>query len=313
VDGAITSIGTVANIESVVLDLGEGDDVDTLDYAGTMEAVTVSLAIGTATGFTSIAGVEYVYGGSGNDALTGDAYHNIIAGGDGLDTLTGGDGFDSLDGGDGADSLDGGAGDDWLIRGGIGFDTLTGGTGVDRFEGDLSELNGDRITDYEAGDRIVLEGSLAGYDNVRLVATGADTGLQIDGNNDGSFETVITLNGTISGTISIGSEPYTNKVNNVIRIVTPSSAVPTSGSDILKGPPRPTPSMVSRATTRFSGSPGMTHSLAGRGPTRSMEVMAMTTCQAAPTATLFSEIAGPTRLKAGAVTTRFLAVTAMTC
>jgi VCBS repeat-containing protein len=237
VDGAITSIGTVANIESVVLDLGEGDDVDTLDYAGTMEAVTVNLAIGTATGFTSIAGVEYVFGGSGNDALTGDAYHNILAGGDGLDTLTGGDGFDSLDGGDGADSLDGGAGDDWLIRGGIGFDTLTGGTGVDRFEGDLSELNGDRITDYEAGDRIVLEGSLAGYDNVRLVATGADTGLQIDGNNDGSFETVITLNGTISGTISIGSEPYTNKVNNVIRIVTPSSAVPTSGSDILVGTP----------------------------------------------------------------------------
>jgi Ca2+-binding RTX toxin-like protein len=235
VDGAITTGGRVANVESVVLDLSDGWDA--LDYAGTTETVTVNLATGTATGFTSIAGVENVFGGSGNDALTGDAYHNILAGGDGLDTLTGGDGFDSLDGGDGADSLDGGAGDDWLIRGGIGFDTLTGGTGVDRFEGDLSELNGDRITDYEAGDRIVLEGSLAGYDNVRLVATGADTGLQIDGNNDGSFETVITLNGTISGTISIGSEPYTNKVNNVIRIVTPSSAVPTSGSDILVGTP----------------------------------------------------------------------------
>jgi Ca2+-binding RTX toxin-like protein len=133
VDGAITSIegGTLVNVESVMLDLGDNpigfEEWDGLIYAGTMEAVTVNLAIGTATGFTSIAGVEYVFGGSGNDALTGDAYHNILAGGDGLDTLTGGDGFDSLDGGDGADSLDGGAGDDWLLRGGIGSDTLTGG------------------------------------------------------------------------------------------------------------------------------------------------------------------------------------------
>jgi Ca2+-binding RTX toxin-like protein len=263
VDGAITSIagGTVANVESVILDLGDGEDfgagivaTDTLDYAGTTEAVTVNLATGTATGFTSIASVENVFGGSGNDALTGDAGYNVLGGGAGLDTLIGGDGFDQLYGGDGADSLDGGAGDDGLeggigddtltggagddgLEGGIGFDTLTGGTGLDRFKGDLSELNGDRITDYETGERIVLEGSLSSADNVRLVATGTDTELQIDGDNDGSFETVITLNGTISGTISLSSEPFTNNVNNVIRIVTPSSGVPTSGNDLLVGTP----------------------------------------------------------------------------
>jgi VCBS repeat-containing protein len=241
-DGAITSIngGTVANVESVTLDLGAGEDPlygliaeDTLDYADTTEAVTVNLATGTATGFTSIASVEDVFGGSRNDTLIGDAWNNMLAGGAGFDTLIGGDGFDNLNGGDGDDSLDGGAGDDWL-KGGIGVDTLTGGTGIDRFEGNLSELNGDRITDYESGERIVLDGSLSGTDNVQLVATVADTELQIDGDNDGSFETVITLSGTISGAINLSSEPYTN-VNNVIRIVTPSSAMPTSGSDLLVG------------------------------------------------------------------------------
>jgi VCBS repeat-containing protein len=249
-DGAITSIagGTVANVESVMLDLGDG--YDTLDYAGTMEAVTVNLATSTATGFTSIAGVESILGGFGNDALTGDAGPNSLAGGAGLDTLTGGDGFDNLHGGDGADSLDGGAGGDRLegdygddvldggagddqLKGGIGFDTLTGGTGIDRFEGDLSELNGDRITDYEADEKIFLEGSLSGAGNVRLVAIGADTELQIDGDNDGSFETVMTLNGTISGTIILSNEALST---NAIRIVS-SSAVPTSGSDLLVGTP----------------------------------------------------------------------------
>ena len=241
VDGAIASIagGTVANVESVVLDLGEGEywpDVDALDYAGTTEAVTVNLGTGTGTGFTSIAGVENVLGGSGNDVLTGDAGPNSLAGGAGLDTLTGGDGFDNLHGGDGADVLDGGAGDDQL-KGGIGFDTLTGGTGIDRFEGALSELNGDRITDYETGERIFLEGSLSGAGNVRLVATGADTELQIDGDNDGSFETVMTLSGTISGTIILNNtgDPYPYYTNNVIRIVTPNAATP--GNDLLVGTP----------------------------------------------------------------------------
>jgi Ca2+-binding RTX toxin-like protein len=235
VNGTITGIGggTLANVESVVLDLGEGY-YDALDYS-TIEAVTVDLATGTATGFTSIAGVENVSGGSGNDALTGDAGNNILAGGAGDDTLIGGDSFDRLDGGDADDNLDGGAGDDWL-RGSMGLDTLTGGTGFDQFTGNLSELNGDRIIDYELGEKIVLgEASLAEYGNARLVPAGADTQLQIDGDNDGSFETVITLNGTISGTIVLSNSGYYDpNNNNMIRIVT---SVATSGNDLLFGTP----------------------------------------------------------------------------
>src|SRR5262249_36874848 len=147
-----------------------------------------------------------VLGGSGNDALTGDAGPNILAGGAGLD------------------SLDGGAGDD-LLEGGMGPDLLTGGPRVDQFAGALSALNGDRVTDYEIGERIVLYGSLSSVDNVRLVASGADTELQIDGDNNGSFETLITLNGTISGTINLSNDG--SFTNNVIRIVPVDTEAPT--------------------------------------------------------------------------------------
>jgi Ca2+-binding RTX toxin-like protein len=112
--------GTVANVESITTDLLGG--TDTLTYAGTTADVTVNLATGAASGFTSIANIENVTGGSGNDTLTGDANVN---------NLNGGAGNDTLDGGGGADTLVGGAGDDTFIT--DGGDTLTegGGAGTD--------------------------------------------------------------------------------------------------------------------------------------------------------------------------------------
>ena len=53
-------------------------DGDTLDYSGTTEAVTVDLCAPSATGFASIAGVENVTGGSGDDTLTGDGGANAL-------------------------------------------------------------------------------------------------------------------------------------------------------------------------------------------------------------------------------------------
>src|SRR5262249_27160841 len=106
-----------------------------------------------------------------------------------------------------------------------GPDTLTGGTGVDQFRGFLSELNGDRITDYEIGERIILNASLSGHGNVQLVPTGPDTELQIDGDNDSFFETIITLNGTISGSINLSNEG--SFTNNVITIVPLDTQAPT--------------------------------------------------------------------------------------
>ena len=109
--------GTIAGVESVTADLLTG--VDTLTYAGTTADVTVSLATGSASGFTSIAGIENVTSGSGNDTLTGDGLVN---------NLNGGAGNDTLDGGLGNDTLVGGLGDDTYFA--SNGDILTEGAGA---------------------------------------------------------------------------------------------------------------------------------------------------------------------------------------
>ena len=58
--------------------------------------MTVNLSTPSATGFVSIAGVENVTGGSGNDTLTGDGGANVLDGGLGSDTVAGGDGNDTI-------------------------------------------------------------------------------------------------------------------------------------------------------------------------------------------------------------------------
>ncbi len=71
-----------------------------------------------------------IYGTSGNDTLTGNAYNNCIYGYAGDDSLYGSGGHDKLYGGSGNDSLYGGDGNDCLY-GGSGFDYLDGGPGTD--------------------------------------------------------------------------------------------------------------------------------------------------------------------------------------
>jgi Ca2+-binding RTX toxin-like protein len=71
--------GTLTGIEHLTADLNTG--TDTLSFAGSTANVSVDLTGLTATGFTSIAGIENVTGGAGNDTLTGDAGINVLAGG----------------------------------------------------------------------------------------------------------------------------------------------------------------------------------------------------------------------------------------
>ena len=87
-----------ANGNNNILNGGRG--VDTLSYAGTSGAVTVSLAI-TAPQATGGSGndaqrnFENLTGGSGNDSLTGSSLDNVLDGGPGNDTLVGGKGSDT--------------------------------------------------------------------------------------------------------------------------------------------------------------------------------------------------------------------------
>ncbi|MFS2155213.1 VCBS domain-containing protein [Rhizobium sp. Rhizsp42] len=94
---------TVTNVETINANLQGGTDL--LSYAATLEGVTVDLSKGSATGFTTISGIENVTGGSGNDMLTGDAGANVLIGGAGNDVLTGGGGNDTLTGGSGNDTF----------------------------------------------------------------------------------------------------------------------------------------------------------------------------------------------------------------
>jgi trimeric autotransporter adhesin len=77
--------------------------VDTLDFRSSSTDVNINLnatntqniAIGVQL-VIPVVSLEYVYGGSGNDRLTGNNFNNFIFGGAGSDTLNGGDGSDSF-------------------------------------------------------------------------------------------------------------------------------------------------------------------------------------------------------------------------
>jgi Ca2+-binding RTX toxin-like protein len=124
---------SLSNVEAINLDLGSG--VDWLTY-NTSAAVVVNLQTNSASGFASVANVEKVLGGSGNDTLTGDGLDNRLDGAGGADTLNGGDGVDTVLGGDGADIIYASAGNDSL-QGQNGNDTFhwTSTDGRDTFNG----------------------------------------------------------------------------------------------------------------------------------------------------------------------------------
>ncbi len=105
---------------SDTIDGGEGVDVASYNFSGESAGVTfTSSGSGPATrtqidplgGVDSLTNIEqvHIFGGSGNDVLTGDAGNNFIVGNAGNDILSGGDGDDFLQGGAGNDVLNGGA------------------------------------------------------------------------------------------------------------------------------------------------------------------------------------------------------------
>lgn len=167
--------------------MGEND----LDHAGD-EAITARLLAGLVIdehrGLTSLAGLGYAAGYGGNDTLSGIAdAMNMLYGGDGDDVLTGrGErdqlfgqhGNDTLYGNGGDDVLSGGEGDD-LIHGGTGNDLLTGGRGADSFV--FADGGEDVVTDYrrEEGDSLTLAGRL--WTDAELLAAGQ----MIDSDGDG--------------------------------------------------------------------------------------------------------------------------------
>ena len=118
-----------------------------------------------------------IYGGDGNDTITGSNGDDVLYGGTGNDTITDNNGSDTIDGGAGDDVItDQGAGTNVLL-GGDGNDTITfsyygtnivdGGAGDDLIQMDYPNSSGDNYVDTIAGgagnDRIQSGGSTDTY------------------------------------------------------------------------------------------------------------------------------------------------------
>ncbi len=98
----------------------------------------------------------------GNIAILPGTWIENAVGGTGDDRLIGNDRANRLEGGAGDDRLVGGGGDD-VLMGGAGRDRLEGDAGDDVFAGTVTDFAGDRLLDFEAGDRLrVLTADPAG-------------------------------------------------------------------------------------------------------------------------------------------------------
>ena len=110
-----------------------GAGIDTASYADETDAMVVDLTAGTARHASAVvvedtlATIENVTGGSGNDAINGSGAANVLNGGAGVDAIQGFGGNDIIIGGAGDDSMDGGGGaDNFVFDAGFGHDRIDG-------------------------------------------------------------------------------------------------------------------------------------------------------------------------------------------
>lgn len=123
--------------------------------------------------------VNYLYGGGGNDSLTGSSGDDSLFGGNGTDTLAGLDGNDWLEGGNQNDYLFGGNGHDYVdagsdydwnyLVGGEGNDYLVGGHGIDYLHGENGQ---DTLIGGAGNDE--LNGGYDGFFDYLVGGTGSD-------------------------------------------------------------------------------------------------------------------------------------------
>ena len=130
--GAVSVVGgnpTVANTGTIQVFGQAGNDTITLDESnGALPAANLFGGAGNDT----------ITGGSGDDLLFGQAGNDTLLGKGGNDQLFGGDGNDTLIGGTGNDQMFGEAGNDRMIwNPGEGTDLMEGGDGID-----TAEVNG---------------------------------------------------------------------------------------------------------------------------------------------------------------------------
>src|SRR5918993_1210285 len=157
--------------------------IDTLDYSGFASNQRINLNAETFSNVGSLVGnvviargtvIENAIGGSGADSIIGNSANNTITGNGGNDTLTGGGGADTI------------------------RDTAAG-------------LNGDRITDFSGGDRILFTDATLGTFTFSL----SGSTLTYTG---GSLTLGAPVIGTIMASASPGGGVQLSVIASVVRI-----------------------------------------------------------------------------------------------
>ncbi|MCA3279814.1 MAG: hypothetical protein ING10_11140 [Roseomonas sp.] len=147
-----------------------GNGIDVADYSNNAsgQAISVNLLEGRANdglgGTDTLSNIEYVFGGSGNDAIIGGNGAESFLGNAGDDVLAGGDGNDTIFGGNGADSIAGGNGND-LIFGEAGSDSIDAGAGT------FDSIRYNQTGGEAIAANISLLGAVRGGSNIATVAT----------------------------------------------------------------------------------------------------------------------------------------------
>ncbi len=136
---------TVANTTQIsVFGLGGNDVVTINETHGALPRANLFGGEGNDV-LTGGSANDQLFGQGGNDTLVGKGGSDLLFGGDGNDTITGGDGDDQAFGQGGDDRMIWGPGDDTdLNEGGVGTDTVevNGGNGAEQF---TTTANGTRV------------------------------------------------------------------------------------------------------------------------------------------------------------------------
>jgi Ca2+-binding RTX toxin-like protein len=182
--GAITVLGgtpTVANTSLIrVFGVSGDDSLNLSEVNGPLPAARVFGGAGNDV-LTGGSGSDQLFGQAGNDTLLGKGGSDLLFGGSENDTLTGGDGDDQAFGQGGDDRMIWNPGDDTdLNEGGDGVDTVTvnGGNGAEQFS---ATANGARVR-FDRLAPAPFSIDVGTSENLDLNANGGDDTFSATGN-----------------------------------------------------------------------------------------------------------------------------------
>jgi Ca2+-binding RTX toxin-like protein len=206
-----------AGLLSVLGDNLDNTIVTSRDAAGTIRINGGAVPITGGQPTVANTGTIQIFGQGGNDTISLDETNGALPaaqlfGGAGNDTLTGGSGNDLLFGGAGNDILNGKGGDD-LLFGGAGNDVLTGGTGNDQMFG---EAGNDRMIWNPGDGSDLMEGG-----------DGNDTA-EVNGGN-GAETFTITANGSRVRFDRVSPAPFSLDIGTTENLVVDANG----GDDVI--------------------------------------------------------------------------------